>query len=75
MLFVSIWEIESLALKSEKFVAGTKYVAFILPALQAILINLPPIKDIPILHVTIEIGISKGYPSVVGLYCMHSTNI
>lgn len=75
MLFVSIWEIESLALKSEKFVAGTKCVAFILPAFQAILINLPPIKDIPILHVAIEIGISKVYLSVVGIYCMHSTDI
>lgn len=75
MLFVSIWEIESLALKSEKFVTGTKWVAFILPAFQTILTNLPPIKDIPVLHLTIEIGISKVYPSVVGLYSMHFTNI
>lgn len=59
MLFISTWEIESPVLRGERFVAGSKYFAFILPAFQAILITLPPIKGIPILQLTIEIGISK----------------
>lgn len=59
MLFISIWEIENRVLRGEKFIAGSKCVAFILPAFQAVLINIPPVKGIPLLHLTIEIGISK----------------
>ncbi|RPB13590.1 hypothetical protein P167DRAFT_104873 [Morchella conica CCBAS932] len=50
MLFVSVWEIESRILKSEKFVAGTKYFCFILPIFQLVLTNLEPIIEIPTLH-------------------------
>lgn len=71
MLFISIWEIESRVLKDRKFIAGTKFVAFILPAFQTILINLPPITSIPILHLSIEIGISKFYYPVAGSYGIH----
>lgn len=73
MLFVSIWEIEieHQVLKSDKFIAGTKCIAFILPAFQTILITLPPVKSIPILDMAIEIGVSKSCHPASGLYGVH----
>ncbi|CUS09574.1 unnamed protein product [Tuber aestivum] len=41
MLFVSVWEIQSRMLKCDRFIAGSKWISFLLPAVQAILSNLP----------------------------------
>ncbi|KAG0128921.1 hypothetical protein HOY82DRAFT_611636 [Tuber indicum] len=45
MLFVSVWEIQSRVLKSDRFITGSKWISFLLPAVQVILSNLPQIRN------------------------------
>lgn len=75
MLFVSVWEIQNRVIKSEKFVAGSKYFCFILPAFQVILTNLDPVVNIPTLHLIFGNCISELYHSIFESPNIHFTNV
>ncbi|RPB05542.1 hypothetical protein L873DRAFT_1840024 [Choiromyces venosus 120613-1] len=53
MLFVSIWEIQSRVLKSDRFIAGSKWICFLLPAVQVILANLPQVRKVTALYLAL----------------------
>jgi hypothetical protein len=53
MLFLSVWEIHRISPKKQCFVAGTKWFSFVLPAIQAILNNIPPVTKIPSLAISL----------------------
>ena len=59
MLFISVWEIENKVLKSQKFINGSKILCFVLPGLQVILTNIPPLKKVEALHLVIANCISE----------------
>ncbi|KAG0638889.1 hypothetical protein HOY80DRAFT_1076323 [Tuber brumale] len=50
MLFVSVWEIQSRVLKSDRFITGSKWISFLLPAVQVILSNLPQVRKTTVLR-------------------------
>jgi hypothetical protein len=62
MLFISVWEARSKALKSYLFVAGTKWVSFVLPGIQIATLYVPAVQARPIVHAAIGNGICKDTP-------------
>lgn len=59
MLFVSVWEIQNRALKSDRFVTGSKWTCFLLPAVQVVVSNLPQVKRRVALHLALGNCTSK----------------
>ncbi|PUU83027.1 hypothetical protein B9Z19DRAFT_1119828 [Tuber borchii] len=53
MLFVSVWEIQSRVLKSDRFITGSKWICFLLPAVQVVITNLPQVKRITALSLVL----------------------
>jgi len=67
MLFVSVWEIQSRVLKSDRFITGSKWICFLLPAVQVILANLPQVKRVTALSLVLcnSIGTSFFPPLII----------
>lgn len=67
MLFVSVWEIQSRVLKSDRFITGSKWICFLLPAVQVVITNLPQVKRVTVLSFVLcnSIGTSFFPPLII----------